>query len=194
MKITGASLLATCAMAAALFASSAAEATTVVSAGYDGGADNSYFTVTTDVALTNLTFSGIGTSGSALSNALTGIWNLGAVGVGSTTFYFSQFATVFQYDFDDYYSGSAKYTATATTGSGILSGMFSPESNASGSFLGFLGNDASGNEWDASVDGRVAVLTSAVPLPAALPLFAAALGAAGMVRRRRNMLNGATTA
>jgi hypothetical protein len=57
-------------------------------------------------------------------------------------------AAVFQQDFDDHYTGNVLYTLSALVNGVIVSGSFSPDANATGSFVPFLGNDQSGNSLD----------------------------------------------
>src|SRR5262249_25653902 len=57
-------------------------------------------------------------------------------------------AAVFQRDFDEHYTGNVAYTLSALVNGTTVTGSFSPDSNATGAFVPFLGNDQSGHSLD----------------------------------------------
>ncbi|QWF72198.1 hypothetical protein KEF85_07040 [Methylomonas paludis] len=129
-------------------------------AGYDYSQENSYFTVqnTSGFDLTNIVFTA--SDGASFS----GTWHFGNVlAGGSSTQYFADTGNAFQVDFDDSYSGGGdiKYLLTASWDGHTLYSSFSANDNYTGGFLGFLGNDIYGAEYDVSLSGVAAVL--AVP-------------------------------
>ena len=113
---------------------------------------------------------------------------------------------LFAGDYDDTYGcstadhpGNAKFTFTAMWNGMPIFAQFSPDVNATGGFLGFLGLDPSGgaetsydNGGAASGTGEFGVLANiyvgtppGVPEPLTLTLFGAGLAGLGALRRRR---------
>ena len=143
-------------------------------------------------SITNGVLTGIGTSGSG--NGLTGTLAVGNLGTGTYDCVLNggscddigggvSFATdggaPFAFDYDDSFSGSATYTFTAD---GLGPYTFSPEANASGGFVAFLGNDQNGNELDQEVGFT---LVAGVPEPATWALMIGGFGLTGAAMRRR---------
>jgi hypothetical protein len=110
-------------------------------------------------------------------------------------------------------AGNFKVTFTATwanpaynSGAGVLiSSVFSPTNNATGSFVGWEGLDPNGlseTVYDAhtgAITGHLADIVigppvETTPLPAALPLFASGLGVMGFLTRRRKRKGAAAIA
>ena len=167
-------------LAALALSAAGAHATGVdVYAGYDDNYDDSFFKVanTTSFDVTNLTFTG--TLGSDVQT-----WSWGTVGANSTATNYFAGTGAFQYDFDDYYQGAASYTVSGQVNGHAFSVDFTPATNASGQFVGFLGNDANGWETDAPAYGMVAHIDP-VPEPGTIGLMLAGLGMMGVVARRR---------
>jgi hypothetical protein len=107
---------------------------------------------TASAPITGITLSGIGTSGSITGS--TGSVSLGDLASGGsiTFFFYGQPADIFHYSFDDYFTGEVTYTLTGTFQSQRVSTTFSPSVNASGGFVGFLGNGPDGREVDIPFD------------------------------------------
>ena len=164
-----------------------------VSASYSTqSADNTELTIsnTTTFAFTNVVLSGTGTSGTI--NGVTGSKNLVNVAGSSSTFYVfdttssSGSASVFHSDFDDTFSGAVTYTLSFNWNGSAVTATFSPDTNATGGFLGFLGNNAAGNESDPSISSTVvANLSSSVPEPAAIQLMLLMLAGTGALCKFR---------
>jgi len=155
-------------------------------AGYDSYNDTSFLQVVTDAALTNAKFTGVATSGYAYALGIGGEWDLGNLGAGDTgPMYFSDNGGVFSYDYDDYYDGESAYTFSADAGAQHINLTFSPSSNLTGGFVGFLGNDSNGWEWDAEIGATKVAETSDAPEPASWALMLAGFGAIGGALRTR---------
>jgi hypothetical protein len=158
-----------------------------VVATYNGNTiDNTIFQFnnTSGSALTGLTLSGLGISGTI--NGVTGSTAIPNIAAGgSFTFTFNG-SGVFQSDFDDFHTGAVRYTLSGTSNGQAATAVFSPSSNASGGFVGFLGNDANGNEQDGVFLGiKVANITvAAVPEPSTISMAVIA-GISGLVMYRR---------
>ncbi len=120
---------------------------------------------------------------------------------------FSNQGSLFATDYDDTYGcstaaqpGNVTYTFTALWEGQAIFAVFSPDVNATGHFVGFLGLDETGNaesSYDnggaASGTGELGVLAEifvgqppSVPEPMSLALVGLGLAAAGASRRRRN--------
>jgi hypothetical protein len=171
-------------LAASLAAAFAANANAAVeiTAGYDGYYDSSFFSVfnNTSSNLTNVVFTGTQGGGSAQQ------WSWGNIAAGDTVGQDFNDTGAFQYDYDDYYFGNdVTYTFSGSLNGQNVSLTFSPSSNASGGFVGFLGNDIDGYESDAQVSTYVGSAVSSVPEPASLGLMLAGLGLVGAAARRR---------
>ena len=157
-------------------------------AGYSGGADSTILRIVTNSSLTNVKISGV-TSPGAVADTLT-IGNLGA-GTFNCTFGLndgcgSSVGGPFSYDYDDYVGfGEATYTFSAMLGSNPISAVFSPTSNASGGFVGFLGNNAAGFETDATVELTLVGVAAGAPEPATWAMMILGIGAVGFAMRRR---------
>ena len=166
----------------AMLISGAAHATGIdVTAGYDGNYDDSYFMLTNTSAssFTNIVFTSNGDGG---SDSL----HFSDLGAGaSATNYFNGSAG-FTNDYDDSYGGNNQtYTLTGLLNGKSVTTTFSPTSNSSGGFVAFLGNDISGNEYDADVATQVASI-SAVPEPETYAMLLAGLGLMGFMTRRKS--------
>ena len=166
----------------AVFSSGAVLANGIeVTAGYDGSAyDTSYFTLANTSAwnFSNIVFTSVGDGGQAS-------WSWGDVGAGSSATNYFYGVNGFQYDYDDTYRGNNQtYTLTGTLNGHSVTATFSPASNASGGFVGFLGNDINGYESDANVSATVASI-QAVPEPETYAMMLAGLGLVGALARRR---------
>jgi hypothetical protein len=172
-----------CAAAFALTAAAApASAAVQIFASYDGYyADTTSFTIVTDADLTNVNF---GASGGVPG---AGTWNIadGTVNAGATTLSFSDNGGPFTYDYDDYYQGEENFTFSATYLGQSVTAAFSPSSNQSGGFVGFLGNDVNGNESDFSFEPTLVATAGGVPEPASWALMLGGFGLAGAALRRR---------
>jgi hypothetical protein len=146
--------------------------------------------------------------------------NLGTIGAG-TEFHYAfedggqvcgpagNTGDLFAGDYDDTYGcstsahpGNVKFTFTAMWNGQPIFAQFSPDTNATGGFLGFLGLDQTGgaetsfdNGGAASGTGEFGVLANiyvgvppkngGVPEPVTLTLFGAGLAGLGALRRRR---------
>jgi hypothetical protein len=154
-----------------------------VYAGYDDSFDTSFFQVDTDTALTNVKFTGVGVTGSAAG--LTGEWDLSDLPVGNTGPLYFLDSGVFSYDYDDVYWGESAYTFQADAGAHHISLSFSPSNNLTGGFVGFLGNDSSGFEWDADIGATKVAETSAAPEPASWAMMLGGFGLVGGAMRAR---------
>jgi hypothetical protein len=177
------------------FAPRLAEADIIVGqidAQYGNPSDNTtlFFTNSSPYTFTNVTLSGTGYSGGI--NGQTGTRSFADIAPGATsTFNFDSGATtgtgnVFHSDFDDAFRGAVSYTFSASVLGSAFSAIFSPDSNASGGFIPFLGNDANGNELDPNL-GRttVAVLSATVPEPTSLAIWSLVGGIGAIYTRRR---------
>ena len=154
-------------------------------AGYDGyNWDTSFFQIETDPALTNAKFTGVATSGYA--TGMTGEWDIGDVAVGNTGSLLFFGSGPFTYDYDDSYDGESAYTFTADAGAHHISLWFSPSSNLTGGFVGFLGNDSSGYEWDADIPATKVAETSSAPEPASWAMMLGGFGLIGGALRRKH--------
>ena len=160
--------------------------------------DNTRFTFTnlTAAPITNVVLTGTGISGSFTPT--TGTKNLADIPAsGFVVFAFNNTSSTgstnpFHNDFDDFFFGSVQYSL-----SGLWNGVpisldfdpFSPSSNASGGFLGFLGNNAAGSGSDPIVQPTVVanILANEVPEPTSMALFGimAVSGAVYGWRRRK---------
>lgn len=149
---------------------------------------------------------------------LTQIKNLPTIGAGSSfTYTFSDGGQVcgpasntgnlFAGDYDDTYGcsaaahpGNSLFTFTAQWNGQSIFAQFSPDNNATGGYLGFLGLDQTGGAetiFDAggavSGTGQFGVLANifigvppAVPEPTTYALFGVGLGALSLMRRRQS--------
>src|SRR5262245_41724480 len=101
---------------------------------------------------TNVVLSGVGIIGGTASG-VTGSMNIGTINATSTLdIPFGDFCpSVFAFDFDDCSQGEVNYMLQGTAAGFVFSANFSPSVNASGFFVGFLGNDANGFESDLTV-------------------------------------------
>ena len=138
----------------------------LVYAGYDASADNSFVTITntTGVAISNVILSGVGgvISSGVGSSAAAASHTIGNMAAGqSITYYFNQSGALVS-DFDDHFSGAAKYTVSAVVNGGTVSTTFDPYTNASGGFVGFLGNASNGSETDNNVASTLVAQISTV--------------------------------
>ena len=168
-----------------------------VSAGYSVSLDNSFFVINnvSGTTLTGISISGIGISGTA--TGLTGTISIPNISAGGTFNYnFAGSGNVFQFDFDDFYTGEARYTVTATSGANVLTTVFSPSTNLSGTFVGFLGNAPNGRESDLNVPatlvGQLVDPVAAVPEPSGFVMASLALivTPVGYAWRRRKITRG----
>ena len=157
-------------------------------------------------------------SGGALPFHLTQIKNLPTILAGSDLTYsvldgpaacgpgFSNMGDLFATDYDDTYGcsasarpGNVKFTFTALWNGDPIFAVFSPDVNATGGFLGFLGLDQTGNAesiFDAggatAGTGQFGTLAqifvgTPIPEPGTLALFGVAIGALGFSQRRRKV-------
>ena len=176
-----------------LFGAASANAAAKLYAGYDGGYyDTSFFELVTDsYGLQNVQISGTNTNGTSVWTDLVG--DFGAnTDTGPVWFNNADFGA-FQNDYDDYLSGEASYTITALYNGNSVSATFTPSLNASGGFVGFLGNDSNGNESDADVPATVvASLSGAVPEPSTWAMMLFGVGGVGAMLRRRTTAQAAT--
>jgi hypothetical protein len=138
-------------------------------AGYDGGADSSYFDVFND---SGITFTNVVVYGLQEGSLAWETWNLPDIAPGTDSLqYFTNGGGAFAYDYDDSYGGGGDNQYFLTTAEGFVSDVFSPNVNNTGGFLGFLGNDASGAEWDADLSATAANVSA--PEPGSLALIGA---------------------
>lgn len=158
-------------LAGASLAAQASPSTNAVDvlAGYDYSfQDNSFFTIVNNstYTLSNIVFSAVGEDGPVSMS-----WASSIVGGTSSTQFFNGGAGYnggFTTSYFRYYTeNNQSYTLSFdVAGHGrFTTGAFSPTSNASGSFVGFLGNDVAGNAAFANASGFVAGI-AAVPEPA----------------------------
>jgi hypothetical protein len=176
-----------------LFGAASANAAAKLYAGYDGGSyDSSFFELTTDsYGLQNVQISGTNGNGTTVWADLAGNFGPNA-DTGPVWFNNGDFSA-FQYDYDDYMSGEASYTITALYNGAAVSATFTPSLNSSGNFVGFLGNDSNGNEWDADIGAtEVASLGGAVPEPSTWAMMLFGVGGVGAMLRRRTTAQAAT--
>lgn len=171
--------------AAVLGLAGSANAAATLYAAYDGNfADTSSFRLVTDAfGLQNVTISGTNGNGTTTWGGIAG--NYGAnTDTGEVQFQ-DCCSSAFTVDYDDFFFGSASYTISAIYNGHNVSATFSPESNASGGFVGFLGNDSNGFESDAQVNDTVVATLGGAPEPAAWALMISGFGLAGVSLRRR---------
>jgi hypothetical protein len=137
-------------------------------AGYDGSFnDTSYFDVFNESpdVMTNVVIHGLQEGSSTWED-----WAFPDIAPGTDVLqFFSAGSGAFTVDYDDFYGGGGNNFYYLTADGGLISDVFSPNVNNTGDFLGFLGNDSGGIEWDVDVAGNVANINA--PEPGSLGLM-----------------------
>jgi hypothetical protein len=162
---------------------------------------NSFFTVVnhTSSDLTQVVFTAVGDGSSGTSEVATWQW----IGANSTiaagqnlTAYFTSDATEvsgtglgFTPDYEFTIAGNDQtYSFSALLNGQTITATFSPATNASGTFVAFLGNNSDGDPAAASVIGTMAsIAVSAVPEPQSWALMLAGLVGLGWRSKARTL-------
>jgi hypothetical protein len=146
-----------------------------ISASHTSAQDVTVFKIqnTSSSDFTQVTIEGIGYNG--LIGGVVTTKTLPTISANTTyTYTFADSSGVFAADFDELGPGNARYLFQATSAGQTVYALFSPNDNASGSFVGFLGNDVNGNQLvganvAATTVGNVNAGTPPQVLPPALP-------------------------
>jgi hypothetical protein len=140
--------------------------------------------------LTDVTITGVGYGGTinGLSATVAPPGSLLLQPGQRLSYTFDSSAPVFQANFSDTYTGNVRYTVEATWQGTHLWAAFSPDDNATGTFVPFLGNGPDGKKLGVSMSclDTVALLTD-MPEPGTLALLTVGLGSLlgyGWRRRR----------
>lgn len=176
-----------------------ADATISVIAGYDYASPtyvgNTFFEVVNNTAsaLTSISFTAVGDGAAGTSDTALWTWSGLSIAAGSTaTLYFGDSTTTvtgtgygFTSDYQFTLAGNDQtYQLSGTENGQTYTITFSPTANATGGFVAFLGNDASGDSLPSDVSATVGSLAvSAVPEPATWALALIGIAALGGSRR-----------
>jgi hypothetical protein len=162
-------------------------------------ADNTSFKINNTSAfnLTNVSITGTlqGATLFGTSNSVTGssTINIGTILAGGTATYSFSGTLAFQSDFDDTYGGSASYVLSGDWNGSAITATWSPQSNKTGGFVGFLGNNSGGGESDATIASIVVSdIATTAPLPstawAGMGILAILAGAKCVQLRRARLV------